>query len=86
MKLDILDTEHIWCVAQVELKIQSAELEHPLLMVHYEGWTRKYDEFIMMDSKRIAPAGLYTNRRDIPRYRMCHGQSLNFAHVIHNPG
>ena len=34
-------------MANVELKIQSTELEKPLLLIHYEGWTRKYDEFLM---------------------------------------
>lgn len=56
-------------------------------MVHYHGWSRKYDEFLMMDSKRIAPSGLYTNRDDIPRYRMAlnNGIPLNVATVIQNP-
>jgi hypothetical protein len=34
-KLDVRDTEYVWCVGQVELKITS--LTHPpLYYVHYE--------------------------------------------------
>lgn len=85
-KLDVLDTEHIWCTAIVELKIQASQQTTPLLLVHYDGWSRKYDEYLLLTSKRIAPNGLYTTRTDIPRYRMCNdNMPLNFAHVIYNP-
>jgi hypothetical protein len=70
-RIDVLDTEHIWCNAQVELKIQAEAHDSPLLLVHYDGWSRKYDEFLLLNSKRIAPDGCYTKRDDIPRYRMC---------------
>ncbi len=45
-KLDVLDTEHIWCQALVELKLQVSESEVPLLLIHYDGWSRKFDEFL----------------------------------------
>lgn len=69
-KVDVLDTEHIWCTAEVEIKIL-AEDRKPLLYLHYDGWSRKYDEYLYMDSSRVAPVGVYTTRNDIPRYRMC---------------
>lgn len=68
-KLDVLDTEYIWCPASVELKVL-AENRAPLLYLHYDGWSRKYDEYLYSNSSRIAPQGTYTKRRDIPRYRM----------------
>jgi len=68
-KLDICDTEFIWCKATVELVIKSNNRKD-LLYVHYEGWNRKYDEYIYIDSHRVAPLGIYTARRDIPVYRM----------------
>lgn len=68
-KLDALDTEHIWCSAIVELKIR-AENKKPLLYLHYEGWSRKYDEYMFITSRRLAPVGTYTKRNDIPRYKM----------------
>jgi hypothetical protein len=34
-KVDVRDTEHIWCVGQVELKISTAN-RVPLLYIHYE--------------------------------------------------
>jgi hypothetical protein len=60
--IDCLDTEHIWCPATVELKIQSERSKEPLILVHYEGWSRKYDELLNISSKRVAPKGLYTDR------------------------
>ena len=101
-KVDALDTEYIWCKAQVELKIRSKDRE-PLLYLHYDvshnnhnhlkfkifftfsqGWSRKYDEYMYMDSKRIAPVGLFTNRQDIPRYQSngASRQPMNYAQVI----
>lgn len=68
-KLDVCDTEHIWCKATIELVIKTIERKD-LLYLHYEGWNRKYDEYIYIDSHRIAPLGLYTGRNDIPVYRM----------------
>lgn len=44
-KIDVRDTEYVWCVGIVELKILSEHRE-PLLYIHYEGWNRKYDEYI----------------------------------------
>jgi len=68
-QIDVCDTENIWCKATVELVIKT--LNRPnLLYLHYEGWNRKYDEYIYIDSHRLAPSGLYTSRSDIPVYRM----------------
>lgn len=68
-KVDIRDTEYIWCVGTVEVKIKT--INHiPLLYVHYNGWHRKYDEFIYYNSDRLAPSGTYTLRADIPHYNL----------------
>lgn len=45
MQLDVRDTEFIWCKGTVELKITTNKHD-PLLYIHYEGWNRKYDEYI----------------------------------------
>ena len=61
-----------------------------LIYVHYEGWNRKYDEYLYIDSYRLAPLGAYTQRRDIPIYRMMgsrngDGQlSMMYAVVLQN--
>lgn len=44
-KLDIRDTEYIWCVGTVQIKIESPNKD-PMLVVHYEGWNKYYDEII----------------------------------------
>jgi len=54
-------------VGQVRFKIESPNKE-PLLIVHYEGWNKYFDEIFKQSSPRIAPLGLYTSRNDIPKY------------------
>ena len=61
-KVDVRDTEHIWCVGFVELKITTLN-RPPLLYIHFEGWNRKFDEYIFLDSERFAPLGTYTSRK-----------------------
>lgn len=39
-----------------------------MYFIHYDGWSRCYDEFIPADSERIAPFKFYTSRNDIPKY------------------
>jgi len=68
-KVDVRDTEHIWCAGLIELKI-STQNRQPLLYIHYDGWNRKYDEYIFINSDRLAPFGTYTSSSDIPRYSM----------------
>lgn len=34
-KIDIKDTEHVWCIGTIELKI-SSQNHYPLLYIHYE--------------------------------------------------
>ena len=66
-KIDVRDTEYIWCPAIVETKIEVYG-KTPLLYIHYENWNRRYDEYLLQTSNRVAPLGLYTSRTDIPRY------------------
>jgi hypothetical protein len=67
-KVDIRDTEYIWCSGSVERILKSRYNCADLYFVHYEGWSRCYDEYIPADSDRIAPHKLYTSRNDIPKY------------------
>jgi len=58
-KIDVRDTEYIWCVGAVNIKIESPNKD-ALLIVHYEGWNKYFDEVIKQSSARIAPLGVYT--------------------------
>ena len=73
--MDALDTEYIWCQAVVDLKIEAGNGK-TMLLIHYEGWSRKYDELLTEDSSRLAPKGFYTNREDIPRYKRCDSRNV----------
>lgn len=41
-----------------------------------------YDEYIPSDSPRLAPAGFFTNRDDIPRYLLNGSGNCRFAYVV----
>jgi hypothetical protein len=68
-QIDVRDTDYIWCVGTVKMVIESIGND-PILAVHYEGWNMWYDEFLPIGSPRIARLGFYTNRDDIPKYKM----------------
>lgn len=66
--LDAKDTEHIWCKVKV-LNIFSHNQKTDLL-IHFEGWNEIYDEVININSQRLAPYNFFSQREDIPRYRL----------------
>lgn len=66
-KVDALDTEGVWCIGIIRLKIENGE-KYPYLYIHYIGWDKSYDEVIPENSVRLAPLGFYTSK-NIPRYR-----------------
>ena len=84
-KLDVRDTEHIWCIATIEQIIRKKS-KTPLVYVHYEGWSRVYDEYLSFDSPRLAPLGFFTERRDIPRYSRVPYRNQKYARVIGGGG
>lgn len=53
----------------MKIKIE-APAKDPLLVVHYEGWNKYYDEIVKQYSPRVAPFGTYTSRKDIPKYQL----------------
>jgi hypothetical protein len=68
-KLDVRDTDYIWCTGEVRMIVESINRE-PILAIHYEGWNMWYDEFLPITSPRLARLGFYTQRDDIPKYQM----------------
>ncbi|CDW88471.1 UNKNOWN [Stylonychia lemnae] len=82
-KIDVRDTQYIWCVALIQLKIQTPD-RPPIYFIHYEGWHKKYDEYIVSNSSRLAPLGIYTARADIPRYYQCPRTNQMYGQVLEN--
>lgn len=68
-KVDVRDTDYIWCIGTVRMVVESISHE-PIVAIHYEGWNMWYDEFLPLNSARIARLGFYTARDDIPKYKM----------------
>ncbi|TMW61523.1 hypothetical protein Poli38472_012714 [Pythium oligandrum] len=56
--LDVLDTSNRWCEATV------LGMSRWKVHVHYQSWPRKWDEWILRDSERLAPAWTH-----IPQWR-----------------
>jgi hypothetical protein len=76
-EVDVLDTEYIWCRGTIREVVNRKKRSQ--VLVHYEGWNKVYDEYITQNSYRLAPLGLFTNRkgkcnkateRILPRYSM----------------
>lgn len=65
-RLDVRDTEYIWCVGVLKKKVEKKN--SLTFLIHYEGWNRVYDEYIPLNSQRLAPLGTFTSRKDIPKY------------------
>ena len=68
-KVDVRDTDYIWCIGTVTMVVESMNHE-PIIAIHYEGWNKWYDEFLPISSPRFARLGFYTQRDDIPKYKM----------------
>jgi hypothetical protein len=52
------------------------------LFIHYEGWNKKYDEYLYQTSHRLSPLGTYTERVDIPRYDLNSNRNVMFSTVV----
>lgn len=61
MKIDAMDTEGVWCVALIRLKIDNGE-KYPYLYINYIGWDKSFDEILPENSIRLAPLGFYTSK------------------------
>lgn len=65
--MDVRSLDYVWCVGTVKLIIEQVNRE-PLLVVHKEGFSNEWDELLYRNSPRVAVAGAFTNRNDIPKY------------------
>lgn len=75
-EIDCRDTAHIWCPSRIlEIDDSRAQSRETLIKVRFIGWNEIYDEFIPVNSMRLAPKGLFTSREggsdlilDLPKY------------------
>ena len=68
--MDVRDSLSVWCVGVVQQVITLQGRGVDILLVHFEGWSKTYDEMIPANSRRLAPLGQYTQLSDIPKYML----------------
>lgn len=73
-QVDIRDKDYVWCKGIIKMIIESAK-RAPVLLVHYDDFDDDKDEALHKNSPRLAKAGVYTNRSEIPRYRLKPGRA-----------
>lgn len=61
MKIDVRGIDYVWCVGTIKMIIESIRRD-PILVIHYDGWSKHFDELIFRNSPRIAKKGTYTDR------------------------
>lgn len=66
--LDVRDTLYVWIKAQVKEVLKPKDGGTTLLFIHYKDWDSFYDEIIPINSSRLAPLGLFSDRTDLPKY------------------
>lgn len=72
--VDIRDMDYVWCKGHIKMVIESAKRE-PVFLVHYDGFDDSKDEVLLQNSSRLAIAGTYTSRKEIPRH--CNNKVIN---------
>lgn len=55
--LDVKDRTCVWLNGVVR------DVADDAIYIHYLGWNKKYDEWIELDSQRLAPKGMYAKKR-----------------------
>lgn len=80
-RVDVRDTEYIWCVGRILNIYLKGPQEPPELLIHYLGWNKIYDEILEVASPRIAPYGFYSAREDIPRYALSETDESYYSYV-----
>ncbi|CAK65790.1 unnamed protein product (macronuclear) [Paramecium tetraurelia] len=74
--LDVLDTEHIWCVGSIINILNQKEI-----LIHFQGQNKAYNEYIPISSPRLSPLGLFTNRTDILLYYPSQDENSMFNQI-----
>ena len=65
--VDIRDLNYIWNAGTVNAIVTLHNMEKYAL-IEYIGLDEKYNEYVSVNSDRLAVFGFYTNRDEIPKY------------------
>ena len=50
-----------------------------MVMIHFDGWNQRYDEWIEMDSERLRGKGKHSARKGKTKQSVCHLDSCCFV-------
>ncbi|BFZ20919.1 hypothetical protein BsWGS_23958 [Bradybaena similaris] len=59
-KLEAMDFSHTWYPA----KIVEIDEVAKYVLIHFEGWNQRYDEWVSMDSEKLRPVTRHSDRKD----------------------
>ncbi|CAL1530605.1 unnamed protein product [Lymnaea stagnalis] len=59
-KLEAMDFSRTWYPS----KIVEIDEEQKLVLIHFEGWNQRYDEWVPMDSDKLRPVTRHSERKD----------------------
>lgn len=59
-KLEAMDFSRTWYPS----KIVDIDEEQKLVLIHFEGWNQRYDEWVPMDSDKLRPCTRHSERKD----------------------
>ncbi|KAK3095742.1 hypothetical protein FSP39_018426 [Pinctada imbricata] len=67
-RVEAMDFMNKWYPA----KIVDIEEDEQSVMIHFDGWNSRYDEWVPMTSEKLRPRVRYSSRKDKPRHGVCH--------------
>lgn len=77
-EVDIHDTTEKWCKGRVVEIVREAPNRYQAL-IHYDGWDSQYDEWVNLDSYRLAPLNHHTDPPCMVRRPSLHRSSSEYA-------
>jgi c-di-GMP-binding flagellar brake protein YcgR len=73
--VDVNEEEHIhfivFIVCRYQAKIVDIDEEEHMVMIHFDGWNQRYDEWIKMNSEKLRPKTRHSSRKGRAKQSVC---------------
>lgn len=57
----------IFLLSRYSAKVIQVDWSGHRVLIHFDGWNQRYDEWISMNSDRLRQVSRHSSRRDLPR-------------------